>query len=419
MNTSLLRRSGALVLPLLSLSLVGTALAGEPGGVGKAVINDKMPIADTHWCDLLKKNTLYKGDGFVKSVKLKGRYHGQWISQTEDTLTAGVEGTNGYHDFQHRRFRLGTEIEFANNLTFVSIVNIADGSGGNGPGAAGHGFTNGAFFDDLDDFYLIWEPSDDFYITAGKTKQSILREYETSSNSILTIERSAITNSVVGNKPWGVAVGFNALGLKQEVGAWVVGTDRDAGGERWDWPDFDSRGSATYRASVNFNESTSIHFDYQFTNNSSGRVAPNGNADNNLGSSFEHVAAIGTETEIGRFGLITDLIAAQNGLASGALPAGYDTFGVVIMPYYNLTDKLQFVTRYAYMGEGREQRVQRFDVRQSVEDYHTFYAGFNYYLCGNNLKLMAGYEYATGDVYGTAGDEVNTGSWMLGMRSSW
>ena len=113
------------------------------------------------------------------------------------------------------------------------------------------------------------------------------------------------------------------------------------------------------------------------------------------------------------------MIYGGNGNATGALPVGFDTWGVVIMPYYNLTDKLQFVTRYAYMDEGREQRTQRFDVRQSVEDYHTFYAGFNYYICGNNLKVMGGYEYATGDLFASAGDEVETGTWMLGLRTSW
>ncbi len=400
------------VASVLALAAFQPLVAGD---YDKTVIDDKAPVVDTTWCDVFKKNTLYKGDGFIKSVKLKGRYHGQWTSQTEDTLTGGVEGTNGYHEYDHRRFRLGTEIEMANDLTFVGILNIADGTGGTGF----HGLTNGTFFDDIDDFYLTWEPNDDFYVTVGKTKQLILREFETSSNNILTVERSPITSSVVSSKPWGAMVGFKALGLKNEVGAWIGGADRDADGERWDWPDFDSRGSATYRGSFDLTEATSIHFDYQFTNTSDGTAAANGSADTNLGSAFEHVAAIGTETEIGQFGLITDIIAAQNGVASGALPAGYDTWGVVLMPYYNITDKLQFVTRYAYMGEGREQRPQRYDVRQSVEDYHTFYAGLNYYLCGNNLKLMGGYEYATGGIYGAPGDEVNTGTWMLALRSSW
>jgi len=35
--------------------------------------------------NIFKKNTLYESDsGFVRDVKLKGRYHGQYISQDED-----------------------------------------------------------------------------------------------------------------------------------------------------------------------------------------------------------------------------------------------------------------------------------------------------------------------------------------------
>lgn len=404
--------SVAAVTGVIALAGAASATAGE---YGKAVINDKNPIVDTSWCDLFKKNKLYEGDGFIKTVKFKGRYHGQWISQTEDTLAGGVETTNGYHEFQSRRFRLGTEIEMENDLTFTASINVSDGSGG----AGSHGLTYGPFFDDWDELNIAWEPSDEFYVIVGKSKQKITVENKMSSNSILTIERSAISNAVISNKPWGVAVGFEALGLSHEVGGWVTGADRDFTGDRYDWADFDSRGSLTYRNSFDFSESTEIQFGYQFTNNSDGFANPRGSADVSLGSAFEHVASLGTVSEFGRLGLITDVIYAANGMATGALPAGFDTAGVVIMPYYNITDDLQFVTRYAYMGEGREQRPQRYDVRQSVEDYHTFYAGLNYYVCKNNLKLMAGYEYATGDIYGSATDSVDTGTWMLGVRTSW
>lgn len=406
--------------------LAGSLTAGDPG---KTVINDKMPI-ESSFCDIFKKNTLYEGDGFIKKVKLKGRYHGQFISQSEDIN--GVYN-NSYNEYDHRRFRLGLEIEMAHDLTLVASNNIADGTGGFGA-TVGHGLTTGTFFDDWDELNLAWEPSDDFYVIVGKQKQKITRENTTSSNSILTIERAPITNSVISNKPWGVAVGFKALGLSHEVGAWVAGGDRDVNGERWDYADFDSRESFTYRTSYDLAESTTLFFDYQYTDNSGGFINPGtgvigggGGAgplgDTNLGSIFEHVAAVGTESEWGQFGLITDFIYASNGLTGGGLPVGYDTFGVVIMPYYNLTEKLQFVTRYSYMEEGREQRTQRFGPnaanRQTVEDYHTFYAGLNYYVCKHNLKIMGGYEYATGTQFGAVPNDIDTGTWMLAVRTSW
>lgn len=407
----------------------GTLSAGD---YGKAVVNDKMPIEDKSFCEIFKKSTLYEGDGFIRKVKFKGRYQGQWISQTEDDTLNGVETTNGYHEYEHRRFRLGAQIEMANDLTLVASMNISDGSGGNRVGQ-GHGLTRGVFFDDWDELYVEWAPSKEFYVLTGKAKQKITMENETSSNDILTIERSAISNSVISSKPWGVAVGFKALGLSNEVGAWIAGADRDgdtrrpgeATGERWDIGDTDSRGSLTYRGKFDISEQIEGHFDYQFTNNSDGRVNPRGRSDVNLGSTSQHVIAFGTKSEFGELGLITDLIYAGNNLAhagsaaaGGAIPAGYDTWGLVIKPYYDITDQLQFVARYAYMDEGQEQRTQRWDRRQNVENYHTFYAGLNYYVCENNLKVMAGYEYATGDVFGVNNRDVTTGTWMLGVRTS-
>ena len=75
------------------------------------------------------------------------------------------------------------------------------------------------------------------------------------------------------------------------------------------------------------------------------------------------------------------------------------------------------------MDSGQNQRTQRFGAppgtgnnRQNVEGYHTLYAGLNYYLCGDNLKVMAGYELASGQLFGTTTD-IDSGTWMLGIRT--
>lgn len=398
--------------------MAGTATAGD---YGKAIIDDKMPIEAWEFCDIFDIPTIYESDsGFIRSVALTGRYHGQWISQSEDIGAT----ENGYHQYQHRRFRQGIEVGFANDITFSATANISDGSGSDGD----HDLTNGRFFDDWDEFAIEWAPSKDTYVIVGKQKQKVTIENETSSNKILTIERSAITNEVVSDKPWGVTFGFKALDIKHEVGAWINGADNDSSGEGWLWPDTSSRGSLTYRATKKLNDATELHFDYQFTNNSGGTVNAAGTpvtyADAGLGSAYEHVVTLGSKNKWGDLGLITDLIFAGNRQAQGggggaaAIPAGDNTYGLVIMPYYNFTDKLQGVFRYAYMDSGREQRTQRFDVRRNVEDYSTFYAGLNYYICGDNLKLMAGYEYATGNLLGSV-TEIDTSSWQLGMRISY
>ena len=101
---------------------------------------------------------------------------------------------------------------------------------------------------------------------------------------------------------------------------------------------------------------------------------------------------------------------------SGGLPDKHDTWGLVVMPYYDVTEKIQAVFRWAYMSDGREQRTARFDRRVAVSNYHTFYGGINYKICGDKLKLMAGYEYATGDTF-SGGDDIDTSSWQFAVRT--
>lgn len=401
-----------------ALLAAGSAVAGD---YGKAVIDDKMPIEDPWtFCDIFDYGTLIEREtGFIREVSLNGRYHGQYISQSKDVGGSDI----GYNQWQHRRFRLGMNIGFANNITLKTSADISDGSG------SGHGLTREHFFNGWDEFYIDWEPKGEYlqYVEIGKQKQAITREYSTSSRHILTVERSQIVNLTTDSKPWGITAGFKFFGMKHEFGAWIHGLDDNE--PLGNWADFDSRGGFSYRGEVQVCDTTSFHLDYAMNNNGGGNADPQGSAGAVEANGFNHVVALGTESEFGQFGLITDLIFGFNGGTGGrqnnaVLPDGYNTFGVVILPYYNITEKLQFVTKYAYMSEGREQRTQRFgegaprfdNGRSRVEDYHTFYAGLNYYFCDHNLKLMAGYEYATGDVIGSR-DQVKGDTWMLAVRT--
>ena len=105
------------------------------------------------------------------------------------------------------------------------------------------------------------------------------------------------------------------------------------------------------------------------------------------------------------------------------------TFGIVILPHYDVTDRLELVAKYAYASNTVLQRAQRraFDHngvgRPNLDDVHTFYAGFNYRFCGDNFKLMGGYEYLTADLHRGAGSSdlggISGDTWMLGVRTFW
>ena len=71
---------------------------------------------------------------------------------------------------------------------------------------------------------------------------------------------------------------------------------------------------------------------------------------------------------------------------SNGRPAGEDTFGLYLIPHYDLTDRLQLVGRYAYASQARMHRPQRAahteqaigcfqDDRPNLEDVQHFLSG--------------------------------------------
>jgi len=381
-------------------SVVGMAvpalIAGTPlfaGDPGKAIIDDKAPIEPSTFCDLFDHTTLYEGDGFLKSLKFTGRYHGGFID-TEDEYPGG--GDDALWD--HRRFRAGFVAKLANDFTLQNIYNLD----------TSQHFDGNRFVDNLDEFFIKWAPSDDFHITVGKQKQLILSEYRCSSNAIIPYERSILTQNLLSQKLWGAAVGFTGLGLNHEIGLWSTALEDD-----FAWAAFeDASASITYRANYELDESTTLFFDYQYVDQDRSTAEIFG------GSPYENVFALGNESKWGRFGLNTDFTAGLD-RQDGRLSPGDDSHGFQVTPYYDITDHLQLVTRYAYLSDGRIGRPQQFASRPEVDGLSTFFVGLNYEICGTKLRVQGGYEWAQADrLVGTTTDYEN-GSWLLGIRTHW
>ncbi len=437
-----------------ALLMAAGATAGDKG----LVLDDKCPAKcckeDPSWCEIFDKSTLYKNENncFVQKVALTGRYHGQYVSQSFEHSNGQSFGS---HYYDNRRFRLGAKVQFLNDFNFETSWDIGEGAPGNPSNLRGEEFASGDFFSRIDEMYINWKPKDfcieGFYVEVGKKKLKITREVSTSSNKILTFERSTIANEVHNDaKPWGVATGFKLAGIKHEVGVWGGGYENSADGFGPRWASTEGRGGVTYRAEKGLTDNTTLFFDYLYSNNNNGNVATNlNNADEAALSVYNHVIAIGTESEwdLGvcdrKFGLVTDLIWGRDRLAQGGESivgggagngnsslAGQDTTGFVLMPYIDLTDRLQLVTRYAYADFARMQHSGRrafetgqgaFQSRPLLEDVHTMYIGLNYRLCGDNLKFMAGYEHLSADMFTRPGavdqGSLEGDSWMLGVRT--
>jgi len=408
------------IRPLLCAGLLSACLANAEED--KVEVVDESPtVTPAKPWDIFTKNTLYKSDsGFIRGVKLKGRYHGQYISQDEDI---GDVKDNEYDVYHHRRGRIQMDFDLDYNLSFGFDANIADGHGSRTALVR----DDNSFINNFQTFNIQWKPSDDYYLIIGKDKQDITREDIISSRHIKTVERSAIVNEIGQQRPWGAQVGFFTKGIEHRLGAWVYGAQEDGP----EWVDFRANKGASYNLSYPVKDDLSLHFDWNYVNNEGGLERARGDAAvGTFGSAYEHAFALGVDYEKGPFKVISDVIYGANregvsaSRGSAAIPAGDDTWGFYVLPSYKITDRLEGVFRYQYMDSGREQRVQRFghdgdgdrNARLNVENYHSVYAGFQYFLSGENLKFMAGYEYAWGDLLKSDTD-IKTGSWQFALRT--
>jgi len=176
---------------------------------GLSVVAFTLPSQSQEICDIFSKNTLYESDeGFVKKIKLGGRYQGQYFIQDED-----IDGEdNEFDDWQNRRARLALSFELQNGITLFAEGNFA----------AWLEDQEGPFFDTFQDLHLEWETEDTF-LRVGKQKQLFSITDATSSKRIKTVERSAIVNETAGARPWGAVYGFEAGDMEHLVGAWLYG----------------------------------------------------------------------------------------------------------------------------------------------------------------------------------------------------
>jgi phosphate-selective porin OprO/OprP len=99
-------------------------------------------------------------------------------------------------------------------------------------------------------------------------------------------------------------------------------------------------------------------------------------------------------------------------------------FGISAMPFWNLTEKLQWIGELEATASKEENGVflpTRYEAfapgtgDKKGDSYFAAYSGLTYFIRGHNLKLMSGLKYShmTG---GTGGGDFSGWSWLAGMR---
>ena len=296
-------------------------------------------------------------------VKLRGRYQGQQYWADGDAAS-----NNGW---ENRRIRLGLDATLSERLEFSFDFNMYRQGGDN-------------LINNFDYISFNYAISDDTDISFGKLRRNPLtREDGTSSTKILTLERSILTTRFFIDNVGGAYI-------NHKEGNWTLGAGILKGSTEEDLrlPTLD--GATLFQVNIanQISDITEVRLDY--LNNP-------GDPDNNDVEAFRHVVSLNSSTQSGPLGLITDIIYAE------ALPeARGDLFGIVILPHYMLTQRLQLVGRYTYTSSnaGNGIRIPRRYERATVpegfefgDEHQAIYAGVNYYFYGHKFKLTSGIEY--------------------------
>jgi hypothetical protein len=422
----------ATILPItlgLALGLQIPAFAGEPIPVDPA---PPAPSNPGNWCEYLQAvPPLYKNseNPYVQEFKLEGRLQFQ-LAHLEGEDVNGADYSSDFNEF--RRFRLGAKGKFLQYFGAKYQVDLVDDTRIDSAPNDGLNFD----YAQIDEAYLSFDlakalgdsPFDKLELKYGRQKFVLGIEAMESSNKLLTVERSSLSNKVYGGN-----FGSNrttGLTVDGEIGDWIFsgslysstvdGADNQG---LSGWQD-----GVIYLASVDYrvNQQLIVGTDYVYN----GANVTDGE-DSIMNYAWAN--SINGHYDADKWGVIGDFIYGDNGGARvGNAPGQRDTFwGVMVMPYYWIVDeKLQWVGQYEH-GNASEANGFRINSRYGRargtggtsginvnsgrgDNHHSFYTGLNYYLCGQNLKIQGGIEYQTLD---TPVGNFDTLTYLLGFRT--
>ena len=267
------------------------------------------------------------------------------------------------------------------------------------------------FYLRLTDAYVSWQKYPKAVIQVGKQGVPFTQEGATSSRELITIDRSNLANNIWFTQEYmpGVSVSGRAAPWNYRVGVYSSGAMTR---------EFGKFNGGTFMLGV---------LGYDFAKKFGVREAlltgnylyQNEHPNNTFTKRFEHIMSVHFRLEEGRFGVRTDVSKTVGYLGQRNL------IGVMAMPYFNVTDKLQLVTRYTFLdsdgpnGLGLATYENRVVTRGSGDRYNEGYVGVNYFFYAHRLKLQSGVQFAEMRDRANDGGAYSGTSWTTGLRIGW
>ena len=370
--------------------LHAAAVIGILGGVSDALAaeNQDTSTYDKIW----SYATLYenKENRFIQKFALSGRI------QPESAWFEADQGDFA-DEFLWRRFRFG----FKSNLFQKWILHIE--------GDFDLEASFGDMYERLTDAYIGWSPRGNLDLKFLKQSAGFTLDGATSSKSLLTMQRNDLTNNL-----WFTLEYFTGILAKGKIE------------DKWSY-------KAGIFSSEDHNEIsrldasyfTLLSLDYHITQSSkfdkgSIRVDYVYNEEDPFSGTrdFSQVLSLVTKWRAGPWNLWTDL---SGGKGYGEQS---DVWGLVLMPFYDISPRYQLVLRYTYVTSADENgvRLPRYESRivdGRGKQYNEIYLGFNVFFYGHKFKWQTGVDYAVMEDSAADGGEYRGYGLNTGLRFYW
>ena len=366
------------LLPLILLVGLGTAALAEEG-------------AESGYDKVWAAAQLYTGDSdsFFQAVQFSGRL--------QVDLAFVDSGDDEHGELNIRRFRVGLKTRFSREFIFHL-------EGEFNPQEADPVYTR------LTDAYLAWSPRDAITTTVGKHSVGFTLDGMTSSKSLLTIDRSNLSNNIWFSEEYipGISVKGETKKLIYFVGAFSSG-DKDA-----EFGDFKGGQFVLLTLGHDFADRLGVREAILRLNLVDNEPDP----ENGFTRPLEQIGSLNFSIEGERWGVRVD-----TSVASGYGDQS-DLWGMMLMPFHNLTDSLQLVARYTHVESDEDNGVRLARYESTIADgrgdeYREIYLGLNYYLYGHKLKLQNGLQWVDMEDQANDGGEYSGWSWTTALRVSW
>lgn len=268
----------------------------------------------------------------------------------------------------------------------------------------------GQLYSRLTDAYVAWKFSDAARVGLGKQSVKFTLDGATSSNELLTIDRSNVANNF-----WFTDEYIPGVTLSGKNGKWSYNSGIFSGGRKnREFGHFDAGKFLLASVGRDFGKELGVkkavlRADYVYNEPDSG---------SDFTRPFETIGSLVLILDSGGWGFSGDLIAGDGALGES------DAFGLTAMPWFELTDDLQLVGRYTFVrsDEANGVRLARYEnvVTSGRGDrYSELYGGLNYYIYGHKLKLQTGLTWADMRDRATDGGAFDGWTWTTALRVSW